>query len=59
MYARNMRFSPFFRATQSRSGNGRFWPLVAEDGGAAWQRPVAPTPGLGLANDGPLSRHLA
>jgi hypothetical protein len=26
---------------------------VAEDGGAAWQRPATPGPGLGPASDGP------
>jgi hypothetical protein len=28
---------------------------AAEDDGAAWQRPAAPPPGLGPANDNPLS----
>jgi hypothetical protein len=36
MYACNMRFSSFFRVTQSRAGNDWFWPPAAEDGGAAW-----------------------
>jgi hypothetical protein len=32
---------------------------VAEDSGAAWQRPVAPTPGLGPISDGPHPGRLA
>jgi hypothetical protein len=43
---------------QSRARNDRFWPLVAEDGSAAWQRPAAPTPSQGPASDSPLSWRL-
>ena len=53
-----MRFSPFFRTIRRRTGGegaAGSGQLAVEDGGAAWQRPVAPSPGLGLASDGPLS----
>jgi len=54
-YACNMRFSPFFHATQSKVGNGLFRPPVVEDGGAAWQQPAAPVPSLCSASDTPSS----
>jgi len=38
---------------QSKAGTVGSGQLAAEDGGATWQWPAAPAPGLGLASNGP------
>ena len=47
IYVCNMSFSPFFRTTQSRAGNGQFRQSAGEDGGATWQWAAALGPSLG------------